>query len=151
MGVVETAEQAANSVANGITYAVDQYWNNEAFTNGTYNISPAGVLVLVVHALLTLAYLLWVWIRKTWNRWYVLLRDIHHLGVCMSINLLHRKKMDAVAAGMFRLAAARGEVGKLELLKRVHAFDINADVEGWTALHAAAAMAQPGTFCPTNK
>lgn len=70
MGVVETAQQAANSVANGITYAVDQYWNNTAFTNGTYNINPAGVLVLAIHTLLTLLYLLWVWVRKTWNRWY---------------------------------------------------------------------------------
>ena len=74
-----------------------------------------------------------------------LVRDAaaHIVHFCHPLSL--RKKMDAVAAGMFRLAAARGEVSKLELLKRVHAFDINADVEGWTALHAAAAMAQPGT------
>lgn len=52
--------------------------------------------------------------------------------------------MSPTAAGTFRLAAARGEIGKLELLSRVPRFDIEASVLGFTALHAAAVQGQAG-------
>ncbi len=161
MGVVETAQEAANTVADGVTYAVDQYWNNGVFTNGYYNINPAGVLVLAVHLIITFVYILYVWGRKTWNRWWVCwnvggccwLRPCTCGAPCDTLDHRQqrdcplpppRKKMNPVAAGMFRLAAARGEIDKLEILQKARGFNINADVEGWTALHAAAAMAQPG-------
>lgn len=169
MGVVETAQEAASSVADGVTYAVDQYWNNTVFTNGYYNLSPAGVVVLAVHMIITIAYMLYVWARKTWNRWCVVGLMVCQSGCFVMCELLlglgsvllckspvrasgastskHRKKMSPVAAGMFRLAAARGEIDKLEILQKTRGFNIDADVEGWTALHAAAAMGQPGVCC----
>ena len=52
--------------------------------------------------------------------------------------------MSKVAAGMFRLAAARNDVAGLELLSRTPYFDVDADVSGFTALHAAAAQGHAG-------
>lgn len=82
MGVTETVtntaenvangvQDAANTVANGFTNAVNVYWHNPVLENGVYNLSPAGVLVLGAHVLVTLIYLLWLWGRKTWKRWCV--------------------------------------------------------------------------------
>lgn len=48
-----------------------------------------------------------------------------------------RGKMDVVAAGMYRLAAARGDVGTLQLLSTADHFDVDAPISGFTALMAA--------------
>ncbi|KAK9789033.1 hypothetical protein WJX73_010731 [Symbiochloris irregularis] len=49
-----------------------------------------------------------------------------------------RGKMSQSAAGAFRLAAARNDIGLLELISRGPGFDVNCSVLGFSALHAAA-------------
>lgn len=59
-----------------------------------------------------------------------------------------RARWDSVAAGAYRLAAARGLVNQLELLSCLPHFDVEARGPdaggGFTALLAAAAMGRPG-------
>ena len=55
-----------------------------------------------------------------------------------------RGKMDSVMAGQMRLAASRGLVEDLDLLSAVPGFQVDADLKGWTALHAAAVQGQAG-------
>jgi hypothetical protein len=55
-----------------------------------------------------------------------------------------RGKMDSVVAGQLRLAASRGLVADLEVLSTLPGFQVDADLKGWTALHAAAVQGQPG-------
>ncbi len=52
--------------------------------------------------------------------------------------------MDTVTAGMFRLAAARGDLQQMERLSGTAHFSIEAELEGFTALHAAAVAGQAG-------
>lgn len=53
--------------------------------------------------------------------------------------------MDPCAAGAFRLAAARNDIAALEVISRIKWFNIEADVLGFTALHAAAAQGHAGS------
>lgn len=104
--------------------AWDSFYNHTAFRNGKYDIDPVGILVVGVHCVLTLLYFLVAWVIKLYRRW---------------------RGMDPRAAGMFRLAAARGDLKKMEDLKKgLWHFDVNAKLEdGWTALHAACVTGQP--------
>lgn len=49
-----------------------------------------------------------------------------------------------MAAGMLRLAAARGDLPAMELLSQAQYFDPNAAIGGFTALHAACVEGQAG-------
>lgn len=53
-------------------------------------------------------------------------------------------RMNSVAAGQLRLAAARGRVPELELISRLPDFQVDADLLGFTALHAAAVQGHAG-------
>ena len=55
--------------------------------------------------------------------------------------------MDPSAAGTFRLAAARNDIARLELISRMKHFYIDENVLGFTALHAAAAQGHAGAYC----
>ena len=61
-----------------------------------------------------------------------------------------RGRMNSVAAGQLRLAAARGRVSDLELFATLPDFQVDADLVGWTALHAASAQGHAGARwrCP---
>lgn len=66
-------------------------------------------------------------------------------------SLIPCRSYDSVSSGMFRLAAARGDIRKLELIARrmgprFTSPDCTA-LEGWTPLHAAAAQGQAGEAC----
>jgi ankyrin repeat protein len=50
--------------------------------------------------------------------------------------------MRSTAAGALRLAAARGDIYTMELLRRAHDFDINAAMTGFTPLMAAVVQSQ---------
>jgi hypothetical protein len=53
-------------------------------------------------------------------------------------------RMDSVLAGQLRLAAARGRVEDLELLSTLPGFAVDADLLGFTPLHAAAVQGHAG-------
>ena len=53
--------------------------------------------------------------------------------------------MDPCAAGTFRLAAARNDIARLELISQVKNFKVDVNILGFTALHAAAAQGHAGT------
>lgn len=55
-----------------------------------------------------------------------------------------RRRMRCAAAGALRLAAARGDLRSLELLSHCPHFDVDADVDGFTALLAAAVQGKDG-------
>ena len=55
-------------------------------------------------------------------------------------------RMNSVAAGQLRLAASRGRVSDLELIATLPGFRVDADLAGWTSLHAAAAQGHPGAL-----
>ena len=52
--------------------------------------------------------------------------------------------MDTLAAGAFRLAAAKNDLPTLDVLQHVPHFDINVAMVGFTALHAAAVRGHAG-------
>ncbi|KAL4423961.1 hypothetical protein ABPG75_001262 [Micractinium tetrahymenae] len=55
-----------------------------------------------------------------------------------------RGRMNSVAAGQLRLAATRGRVQDLALLARLPDFQVDADLLGFTPLHAACVQGHPG-------
>ncbi|KAL4423966.1 hypothetical protein ABPG75_001267 [Micractinium tetrahymenae] len=55
-----------------------------------------------------------------------------------------RGRMTSVAAGQLRLAATRGRVQDLALLARLPDFQVDADLLGFTPLHAACVQGHPG-------
>ena len=55
--------------------------------------------------------------------------------------------MERNAAGALRLAAARNDVTKMQLLEDgTGKFNVNAEYEGFTALHAAAVQGSAGGY-----
>lgn len=55
-----------------------------------------------------------------------------------------RGRMNSVAAGQLRLSAARGRVAELQLISRLPDFQVDADLLGFTPLHAAAVQGHAG-------
>jgi hypothetical protein len=84
-------------------------------------IDLVGISVLAGLVLLCFVYVLWC-----------------HLGV------KSRRADGTVKAGIFRLAAARGDLQTMECLLSSAAVDVDAAHGGFTALHAAAVMGQTG-------
>lgn len=74
----------------------------------------------------------------------ILLCVIAYFLWCQALKLRNGRGHSRIAAGMFRLAAARGDLHSMACLTAVETFDVNAALAGFTALHAACVQGQQG-------
>jgi len=74
----------------------------------------------------------------------VLLAWLVYFLWCCSVNSVKAQAEGPVSAGMFRLAAARGDLHTMACLHAAAGLDIDAARDGFTALHAAAVQGQQG-------
>lgn len=60
-----------SSAWGSVKNAADSFWNWDGWGNGSWQVDPAGVIVVVATIALTVVYLLYVWLIKTLRRWCV--------------------------------------------------------------------------------
>lgn len=67
-----------------------------------------------------------------------------YLARCQAVKARNGSGHSSIAAGMFRLAASRGDVHAMACLGFAQGFAPNAGLDGFTALHAACIQGQQG-------
>lgn len=73
-----------------------------------------------------------------------LLCVVGYLVRCQAVKARNGRGHSRIGAGLFRLAAARGDLHAMACLSIVQNFRVDAELAGFTALHAACVQGQHG-------